>query len=471
MERANVNNAIQQLMADIKAKADQVITCEGFDQTAITTALAAVDTSGGKGGTVFFPTGVYAPSATITIPARVKLVGAGPLSTIFNPTNNGVAFLIDGTNDNEISGMRIGLSAGTSQTAIRVRTTAASVQRLRLKDLQIAGLGTAGQTGIDLQTSGVNIIAESRCADIDFISVDKPIVDFDSEGNIWHGIEADQFGFSAAAVTGSIATTVLTVTAVTSGTLSVGQVLTGTNVLPGTMIKAQLTGTTGGIGTYTVTISQTVGATTITAASCGIASQGLVNYYEGRFAGTVANNTTGFACSGARNTAVFTSIDIGASAFALNIANNGNNHINVMRPELLTPLGTVGTNNVVDDSTQRISTRTAHKGSVPTSANIALSAGWGNAATVTAITGSDQGVKFTVNSAGTGQAANPTITYSYADGTFTTPPIVMVIQRTAGNQYTVEHFNQQVGTANWSFQWQGTPVNGESYGFMVALVA
>ncbi|MEK7752212.1 MAG: hypothetical protein AAB654_09875, partial [Acidobacteriota bacterium] len=62
--------------------------------------------------------------------------------------------------------------------------------------------------------------------------------------------------------TGSIAATTLTITAVTSGTLSVGKVISGTNVTSGTYITAILTGT-GGVGTYTVSYSQTVASTTI----------------------------------------------------------------------------------------------------------------------------------------------------------------------------------------------------------------
>ena len=65
-------------------------------------------------------------------------------------------------------------------------------------------------------------------------------------------------------VTGSIATTTLTVTAVTSGSLAVGDVISGTGVTIGTTITAFLTGT-GGTGTYTVSVSQTVASTTITA--------------------------------------------------------------------------------------------------------------------------------------------------------------------------------------------------------------
>ena len=71
---------------------------------------------------------------------------------------------------------------------------------------------------------------------------------------------------NAAVVTGSIATTVLTVTAVTSGELAVGQTISGSGVTAGTTITALGTGT-GGIGTYTVSASQTASSTSITATS------------------------------------------------------------------------------------------------------------------------------------------------------------------------------------------------------------
>ena len=74
---------------------------------------------------------------------------------------------------------------------------------------------------------------------------------------------------TSALVTGSIATTVLTVTAVLSGDqLIVGQYIDGTGVTDGTYITAFGTGT-GGIGTYTVSVSQTASSTTITASGNG----------------------------------------------------------------------------------------------------------------------------------------------------------------------------------------------------------
>jgi len=69
---------------------------------------------------------------------------------------------------------------------------------------------------------------------------------------------------SDAVFTGSISVTnVLTVTAVTSGALAVGQIITGANVAAGNRITALGTGT-GGTGTYFVSESQNVISTTLT---------------------------------------------------------------------------------------------------------------------------------------------------------------------------------------------------------------
>jgi hypothetical protein len=69
---------------------------------------------------------------------------------------------------------------------------------------------------------------------------------------------------STAVLTASIATTVLTVTAWAGPPLFVGMVLVGANVTAGTTITAFGTGT-GGLGTYTVSTSQTAASATVTA--------------------------------------------------------------------------------------------------------------------------------------------------------------------------------------------------------------
>jgi hypothetical protein len=74
---------------------------------------------------------------------------------------------------------------------------------------------------------------------------------------------------SGAVFTGSISGLTLTVSAVTSGTIQVGQMVTGAGVAIGTVINALGTGT-GGIGTYTVSISQTVASETLGSAIGGV---------------------------------------------------------------------------------------------------------------------------------------------------------------------------------------------------------
>jgi hypothetical protein len=82
-------------------------------------------------------------------------------------------------------------------------------------------------------------------------------------------------------VTGSISGTTLTVTAVSTGSLSIGQAISGTGVTAGTFITGYGTGS-GGNGTYTVNISQTVSSTTITASGFSLpAGQTVFLYCDG----------------------------------------------------------------------------------------------------------------------------------------------------------------------------------------------
>jgi hypothetical protein len=84
--------------------------------------------------------------------------------------------------------------------------------------------------------------------------------------------------------TASISATTMTISAVTSGAVSVGDIVTGSGVVAGTTITALGTGT-GGVGTYTVGISQTTASTTISTYSNG------VGVYSVNIAQTVASTT------------------------------------------------------------------------------------------------------------------------------------------------------------------------------------
>jgi uncharacterized protein (DUF427 family) len=103
-------------------------------------------------------------------------------------------------------------------------------------------------------------------------------------GNGTNGAQNNTFLDSGnpAEFTGSISGTTLTVTAVASGTIKVGQWISGSGITasPQTTITALGTGT-GGTGTYTVNQSQTVASTTITSNGFPITRNG--NTTQGTF--------------------------------------------------------------------------------------------------------------------------------------------------------------------------------------------
>ena len=68
---------------------------------------------------------------------------------------------------------------------------------------------------------------------------------------------------NSATFTASISGTTMTVSAIATGALAVGQIVSGVSVTQYTTITAQLTGTAGSTGTYTVSYSQTVSSTSM----------------------------------------------------------------------------------------------------------------------------------------------------------------------------------------------------------------
>jgi len=94
--------------------------------------------------------------------------------------------------------------------------------------------------------------------------------------------------------------------------------------------------------------------------------------------------------------------------------------------------------------------------------NFSLSAGWGTTATVSSILGTDQAFDLQITSSGTGQAANPTATLTFVDGSM---PLNFVGACTPVSIQTPQ------GVWIWSsvqstlaqLQFLGTPVAGNSY--------
>jgi hypothetical protein len=93
-------------------------------------------------------------------------------------------------------------------------------------------------------------------------------------------------GTTAATFTGAIAATTLTVSAIGSGTLAVGQLISGGTVASATYITALGTGT-GGTGTYTVNNSQSAVSASLTATTPAVSYDSV----SGAF--VIASSTTG----------------------------------------------------------------------------------------------------------------------------------------------------------------------------------
>lgn len=101
-------------------------------------------------------------------------------------------------------------------------------------------------------------------------------VRFLAAGAVPGGASATGSSIAAAtfSVTGSVADDVLTVTAVGSGTIYPGATISGTGIATGTKVVSQLTGTAGGIGTYSVDVAEQSAASTTVSGTYGVLTIG-----------------------------------------------------------------------------------------------------------------------------------------------------------------------------------------------------
>lgn len=161
-------------------------------------------------------------------------------------TDNGVnVYIVDGTYrytwriSSPSSAVFTGSTSGTTLTVSAITNGALAVGQV------LFGVGVTQETVITALGTGTGGIGTYTI-------------------NLSQTIASEQMNSATAGavVTGSISTTTLTVTAVTSGTLAVGMTIQGAGVTANTIITALGTGT-GGVGTYTVNYSQTVASKTL----------------------------------------------------------------------------------------------------------------------------------------------------------------------------------------------------------------
>jgi hypothetical protein len=138
--------------------------------------------------------------------------------------------------------------------------SSATALTVNMSDVSVVGLGTGLQRPLFTLGTAATATINISAADVTFQNI-QFVANFANITALFTHVQAS--------VTAAIAGNLLTVSAVGSGTLGIGNTLSGTGVSVGTHIIAQLTGTTGGVGTYTVDISQTVASGTITTLTTG----------------------------------------------------------------------------------------------------------------------------------------------------------------------------------------------------------
>jgi hypothetical protein len=383
------------------------------DSSAIQAAIDAVDTTGGRGGVVLIPTGVYRLDATLDLRDHVSIVGSGVRASLLSYTGNGPAISVLGRSEAGVKNLRLQL-ATSSATACCIDVSAyeppappptpppspRSTLLCQFSNLELAGnANTGGQVGINLSVVDAThgIVSDCIFDRIRFIEIARPVVDVNSEGNFWMGCIISRFGSGA----GSVA------------------------------LDCQ--------GTH-------------------------ANFYDFRVAGVAVgvSGQTGYQQTGSTNHARLVCDHGGA---ALNVTGDFN-IVEVSRPEGLTPLGAFSNKSTIVDAESATFVKRVCAGGTPlTAANFSLSSGWGSSAFVDDVTGTDQRMSFRVNSRGTGQTADPYIDMTFADGAWPTVPFG-VFARTRGNQIAVQLIWVFGSTSTCEIHFLGTPVDLESYEIM-----
>lgn len=130
--------------------------------------------------------------------------------------------------------------------------------------LHSAGGFWVKNTGAGAVTIGMKAYANNATGAITFAATGTPTAGGSGSASVLALNSSAGASIAVNSVTGSIAGQIMTISAIGSGALAPGMVISGTGIAATTTILNQLTGTAGSTGTYTVSVSQTVASTTIT---------------------------------------------------------------------------------------------------------------------------------------------------------------------------------------------------------------
>lgn len=138
----------------------------------------------------------------------------------------------------------------------------------------------AKNDGSTAVTIGMKAYADNATGKVSFAATGTPTVGGTSTASTIAATTASASSLAVNSFTGSsFSGTTFTLGAAATGGAFVGQTLSGTNVLPGTTILAQLSGTLNGAGTYQVSTSQTLASLTVTGSGSILTVGGTVAGY------------------------------------------------------------------------------------------------------------------------------------------------------------------------------------------------
>jgi hypothetical protein len=234
------------------------------------TALVLTNNTRVPIGTVASFSSVLAVSSFFGATSQEAIIAGGGLG-------KGSGYFGGFTNSNKLPATLLFAQYNTASVAAYLR--GGNISALPLATLQ----GYSGNLGLTINGS-LTTASISLASATSFSNVAQII----NNGLLIQGAQAATLtGSIGASGTGGGAGTTLTVTALASGTLGVGQVIQGTGVTLGTYIVSQLTGAAGGTGTYQVNTSQSA----LSAAMTAFAPAVTYDSVSGAF--TIASSTTG----------------------------------------------------------------------------------------------------------------------------------------------------------------------------------
>ena len=171
----------------------------------------------------------------------------------FSQTTRGQLTISDVTTPSEVNGTWYYQSVNTNTYQIYTDNTYSTL---------------VDATGWSAYTGGgtVAIVKQNPAANI-VINSNGYLTKFNNNGQVILPDNSRALGLLTSSFTGTIAGTTLTVTGATPGTIAWEQSIEGPGVAADTFIVTQLTGTSGGNGTYSVTVSQNIGPVTMNVAA------------------------------------------------------------------------------------------------------------------------------------------------------------------------------------------------------------